>query len=70
MELPCKKCLCVPICRHKYYQDMFRECSLLSEFAHQNKWTYLGGPHHVRVELYKIIKPTKWEVDNKGYFVF
>lgn len=33
-KTPCKKCLCVPICRHKPYIQLIAECCLLKEYLY------------------------------------
>lgn len=60
MNCPCKKCLCLAICRHKFIHTLFRECSLLQKY----------NPNYEDVEqrnikslfhLQNIMKPTGWE---------
>ena len=59
-EIPCRHCVCVPICRHKKYSLLFRECGPLLE--------EIVGPHEmvdVRngdaiIQIYDILRPTLW----------
>ena len=69
MKLPCKNCLCVCICRHKSYSDLFNTCCLLDEYVASLKWSHLPEPPYYRMGIYKILKPTMWNVDNKGYLI-
>lgn len=32
--IPCKNCICVPICRKKVYLDLMMECELVAEYTH------------------------------------
>ena len=31
MKCPCDNCICVPICRHKWFDDLTQECSLIHD---------------------------------------
>ncbi len=56
MKVPCKECLLISMCRHKYYSNLFRECSLVAKFVNS------PGKHNGRIVLvHDALKPTKWE---------
>ena len=43
-EIPCKDCICVPICRGKSFDHLYLKCSLFSEFMDEPKFgTYITG---------------------------
>lgn len=54
---PCHECICLAICRHKYYFNLVNQCFDLNAFIYQ-------FPHRdKRHELESIMKPTRWMVD-------
>jgi hypothetical protein len=56
---PCKDCLCVPICKHKGYTDLFEDCSLL--LAYEPNYYSLSGREidHMK-QIEQILKPNLW----------
>jgi len=61
MKCPCENCLVMPLCRHKFYDEL-KECK------HVRKYLYLGNfqklnYHKVNIiYLEQILKPTTWSV--------
>jgi len=69
-KVPCDGCICVPMCRHKTY-FVFAKCSLISKWIMKRRMeTPVIGirPFYWRVEIGKSIEPTRWEVDDYGFF--
>ncbi|MHA1972869.1 MAG: hypothetical protein ACTSW1_07745 [Candidatus Hodarchaeales archaeon] len=78
-KIPCKDCLCLPICKHKNYMTATSECSIVYDFLYSKRsvddifrrgqkdfWLLLRG-------VWDEMKPTLWEigdgkiVDNPPY---
>ncbi len=58
---PCKNCICVPICRHKPYRQLYAECPLVMKFI-LNYLTKKKGDDRPMLygSLYAALKPTQW----------
>ncbi len=72
-ECPCKKCVCMPICRHKPYNILTNECNLIRDYignftryANLNYDGSNGFSHRVRIEA--ALRPTTWNVNWAGLF--
>lgn len=58
---PCKNCICVAVCAHKQYTDLFFGCSLLQEYL-INGFSF-GEPIRKNGKLaivYKTLNPSSW----------
>ena len=68
-ECPCKDCLVIPICRHKYLISLL-ECEVIREYL--MKYTFSMTPTKRRINLRQgvidLLKPTQWNIDMNGYF--
>ena len=58
-KCPCKGCICVPVCRHKTYGQLFRDCILLQEYEpiHRN---YDDRDIDKIGLLQRVLKPSQW----------
>ena len=69
-DCPCINCLCIPVCRHKSYTVLFRQCKLLINYE-ENYLTRSERNHEKIFFIVKIIKPISWncryELDIKGH---
>ena len=71
MECPCNNCICIPVCKHKKYTKLFKDCILLRTYIPEFQWVGGRSPHITIVE--KILKLTKWFLELKkdsGVYVF
>ncbi|MHA1972868.1 MAG: hypothetical protein ACTSW1_07740 [Candidatus Hodarchaeales archaeon] len=63
MKIPCRTCICKPICRHKGYGEMLRDCSIIDNYIGDlNKETLrrdFWGRVHLLVEE---LEPSKFEI--------
>ena len=66
IKCPCFNCICVPVCRHKTFSNLYHSCSLLEDYYYGNKSPY---PRVHRLEMSNALKPTRWSVDDSGYFI-
>lgn len=59
---PCVNCICVAVCRHKTYLELF-SCALLTGWyaEHESYPIY-------RYIVKNLLKPTRWNVNSKGSF--
>lgn len=65
---PCVDCICVPICRHKLYNNMINSCALVHEYISDHRYTS-GFNSVCRHRVFKTLNPSKWRVDHDGYFI-
>lgn len=56
---PCNNCICVAICRYKYYVDTFHECSLLYNYEPYFDAWWGRDPDKI-VNIFEILNPEKW----------
>ena len=62
---PCHNCICVAICRHKTYRDLYMNCQLLKDHI---TWNLREGPDKPFLFglLHDILKPTLWNITSSG----
>jgi hypothetical protein len=56
---PCTDCICVPMCRHKPYMRLFRECNIVDKYAKLDYNVRLRTAKSID-EIEDILKPTNW----------
>ena len=65
MNCPCENCICLPVCRHKKYSRLFKDCSLIKEYIpfgnRKKKYLY---------QIEEIMKPTCWRLkkNKEGWY--
>lgn len=67
-KCPCEQCICIPVCRHKYFKDCVLDCVLVENFLYGPDAGYYKGTHlefkfsgNLRM-VSKIVNPTSWGV--------
>jgi hypothetical protein len=40
---PCIDCILIPICRHKMYMQLFKDCCIVKEYVPKYDWIYIDG---------------------------
>jgi hypothetical protein len=63
---PCDKCVCLPVCRHKTWDNLIHNCSLIHDYV--NKHSSYDGVYYYKLVIERILSPTLWKLDEKGYF--
>ena len=59
-KCPCKECPVIPICRHKPFTVIFRQCSLLLKY--EPSFFLVENRKESRIEaISNTLKPTVWE---------
>ena len=58
-KCPCEDCICLAICRHKEYPDLFQDCILLREYEPAYSNHKLRSPTRI-YSLQAILNPTIW----------
>ena len=56
--VPCFKCICVPVCRHKPFHGVYLDCAIIREYfqaMNDNNLTYSW--------VESILEPTRWKTD-------
>ena len=60
-DFPCYNCVCMPVCRHKAFHNLYHDCSLISQlFREDYKDVYL--------DLERALKPTLWKIKRGDKF--
>ena len=57
MEIPCRGCLLVPVCRHKSYHRLLTECSFVDNYILGSGLSITG-----RRDISYFLKTTLWRV--------
>ena len=58
---PCSKCICKPLCREKYYIDLFRQCSIVRKMI--PNYDVAGKCRNNSIlSLYRKLKPNTWHL--------
>jgi len=57
--IPCKNCICVPICRQKHYSGMIAECSIIDKYIEHSCYA-LRRNQKIIEELEETLKPEVW----------
>ena len=65
-ECPCINCVCIPICRHKYWNRMRFDCSLITDYMKQYD---IIVPYSRGKSISDALNPTKWKLNEKGHIV-
>jgi hypothetical protein len=75
MKVPCKNCICLPLCRNKRYTRLFKDCTLWKDFVGHK---VDEDPEKIKIhrikflEFMKVLKPTRWYINrlsNGGGFI-
>lgn len=72
-KCPCKACLCVAVCRHKPYSQLFDNCQLVTEYLPYHVFCIKRDDSKLSY-IAKALEPTEWrleetKVDNMFYFL-
>ena len=75
IKCPCENCICIAVCRHKPYFQLFQKCILLR--IYEPAYNVREQRDVTRIEaIYKILKPREWiyvyrsmERNHSGYVV-
>lgn len=60
MNCPCEQCICLAICRHKRYLNMFRDCDILR--IYEPHYQSVTRRTAVRIiNIVRILEPTIWK---------
>jgi hypothetical protein len=55
-KCPCIDCITLPICRHKSYMDLLKDCILIEDYKNRN-------PYKKLETIQYILKPSIWNYD-------
>ena len=56
---PCKNCVCVPVCRHKHFGDLYHDCQLVQMYFRD---TNIDGRQYWNLRY--ALKSTGWTVSH------
>jgi len=65
-KFPCIDCICIPICRHKQYMDLFNDCILLKKYEPAYNSLVCRDTQQM-YQIEETLKPTKWGIYNEKY---
>ena len=65
-NIPCYNCITKPICRLKFFHEVFK-CPLLLNYMPKVK---LDSLYDFRRDVYLHLEPTTWKVNHEGAFVY
>ena len=61
-KCPCENCICIPICRNRFYLDLVDKCELVSSYLRTPCDASKKRNRPVTV-LYKLFKPKTWYLE-------
>jgi hypothetical protein len=56
---PCFECICIPICKNKYYINLFRQCKILSKYL-PNYTDATARNKEKLINIFNQLKPNAW----------
>jgi len=60
-DCPCYQCICIPMCRHKIFEKLTKECQPLDYYYHNESYYEITEKFQRAFEnIKKCLKPTKW----------
>ena len=67
MNCPCYNCICVPVCKHKSFHNLYFNCSLLSVYISSCDRSVADDESSwARFWIHNALNPSKWGVDSYG----
>ena len=72
MKIPCKDCICIPMCRHKNYNKLMIDCTTLFELLYVEAKGVIklnGNSNEFEEAILKVqeyIQPITWSTTNNG----
>ena len=60
-KCPCKECICLPVCKHKYIGVLFSECQLIEDYIPASS-IYLAVNNERLYELEQVLNPEHWQL--------
>lgn len=66
MSIPCKECLCIPVCRHKSYHELVSDCTPAADYVNLTEDEIVNDEDIPEQQMRRIqdlenmLKPTKW----------
>ena len=72
MNVPCKDCICKPICRHKNYNVLIDHCGLIKSHLYSKTENIFASPEETKIfwedidELVEELETTAFRVIDNG----
>lgn len=60
IKCPCEQCVCLAICRHKTFPELFIDCDMIRKYEPHYKDGILKRSHMLDIE--RILQPTIWKL--------
>ncbi len=67
-SVPCIDCICLPICRHKPFNDFYNACNIIRNAIIADIHSSTSAAYPYCYWIYKVIKPSKWLVNPSAGF--
>lgn len=61
MEIKCKNCLLISICRNKPYLKLFNECQIISNYL-KFYGVACTSRNKKLLNIYRVLKPSAWHI--------
>ena len=68
-DCPCVKCVCLAICRLKFYGTLFLECSIVQDYLTQSYDQDANHRFEHRVALKVALNPIAWDLTSEGFTI-
>ncbi|MHA1972858.1 MAG: hypothetical protein ACTSW1_07690 [Candidatus Hodarchaeales archaeon] len=62
---PCYECLCVPICKHRTYEELIKRCLAVFKFIYYNTDGFGTSSSEMKKKVYLDLKPIRWYGEDK-----
>jgi len=60
-KCPCINCICVPMCKHKFFSELKTQCSLVYDYLTYDRKSLIDMYTDRVNKIYKVLKPTTWQ---------
>jgi hypothetical protein len=61
MNIPCKDCITLSVCRYKPYLAMFHDCYLVFDYLQDHNHAAIRDEDRLKL-LFKTLKPKYWSI--------
>jgi len=59
MKCPCENCICISVCRHKEYIELFQDCKIINDFELFYDEVEKRASEKIQL-LENILQPSEW----------
>ncbi len=63
IKCPCEECICLAVCRNKFYLNLVEDCELISSYL-RRPCTASRERNYPLIILHKLFKPKTWYLNS------